>query len=222
MAMNYDVQIGNTIRRRITYAELVELPLEPDTFVRRSNGEWMQAKDCIELTHVLMQMSRVPDQQYEPRTQPVAQPQTDVYDDEDDDGYDDDDDVDADEEEDDEEVYPTHTPTPQMISGNTSTDYEEERIFMPTAEYFKCKQKRKTAIIGVLTLGLAGMALVGIGNTWRGNIFAGTSFMSNGGIAFVLKCVSFMLLTALVAVPYFIYSVFALIYYSIRLHNMKH
>lgn len=37
--MNYDVQIGNTIRKGISYAELVVLPIKPYTFVRRGNGD---------------------------------------------------------------------------------------------------------------------------------------------------------------------------------------
>lgn len=32
--MNYDLQIGNMIRRGLSYAELVEFPIEPETFVR--------------------------------------------------------------------------------------------------------------------------------------------------------------------------------------------
>lgn len=82
-----------------------------------------------------------------------------------------------------------------------------------------CRQKRRAAIIGVCTLGLAGLALSGAGNTWRSNIFAGTSLAANAGVGFVLKCISFGVLTVLVAIPYFVYSVVALIYYSIRLKH---
>lgn len=80
------------------------------------------------------------------------------------------------------------------------------------------KQKRKAALIGVLTLGLAGLAIVGIGETWRSNIFAGTSF-DQGGLAFVMKIISFMLLSVIVAIPFFIISVIQLIYYSIKLSS---
>lgn len=89
------------------------------------------------------------------------------------------------------------------------------------ASYYKSKSKRNAALIGFFTLGLAGITLFGVGNTWRGNVFEGTSMSANSGIGFVLKCVSFLFLTALIAVPYFVYSVFALIYYSIVLSNMK-
>ena len=86
--------------------------------------------------------------------------------------------------------------------------------------YFKCRQKRKAAIIGLCTLGLAGITLIGVGNTWRSNIFEGTSF-ATGAIGFVCKCLSFVFLTALIAIPYFVYSFFALIYYTIRMHSLK-
>ena len=221
--MNYDVQIGNTIRRGISYAELVTFPIEPETFVRRVNGEWIQAKECVELTHILVQRTSTPSRY----TQSISSTdineysQNDYIDEEIDDSADEDEII----------VEPQYAPryTPQTLITSTPPiqpyyhidNVEEDRIFIPTAEYFKCKQKRKAAIIGVCTLGLAGLSLMGVGNTWRSNIFAGTSFSANAGIGFVLKCLSFFLLTTLIAIPYFIYSVFALIYYSIRLSNLK-
>ena len=83
-----------------------------------------------------------------------------------------------------------------------------------------CQQKRKAALIGVLTLGLSSLSILGVGETWRSNIFAGTS-LDHGGIGFVLKALSFVFLTALLAVPFFILSVCRLIYYSIVLKSMK-
>lgn len=80
------------------------------------------------------------------------------------------------------------------------------------------KQKRKAALIGVLTLGLAGLAIIGVGETWRSNIFAGTSF-DQGGIGFVMKIISFMIVSVIVAVPFFIISLIQLIYYSIKLSS---
>ena len=80
------------------------------------------------------------------------------------------------------------------------------------------KQKRKAALIGVLTLGLAGLSIIGIGETWRSNIFAGTSF-DQGGIGFVMKIISFMLVSVIVAIPFFIISLIQLIYYSIKLSS---
>ena len=78
------------------------------------------------------------------------------------------------------------------------------------------QQKRKAALIGILTLGLAGLSLIGTGEMWRSNIFAGTS-MDQGGLGFVLKIISFMLLSVLLAVPFFIISLIQFIYYSIKL-----
>lgn len=80
------------------------------------------------------------------------------------------------------------------------------------------RQKRKAALIGVLTLGLAGLAIIGVGETWRSNIFAGTSF-DQGGMGFVMKIISFMILSVIVAVPFFIISLIQLIYYSIKLSS---
>lgn len=80
------------------------------------------------------------------------------------------------------------------------------------------KQKRKAALIGVLTLGFAGLSIVGVGETWRSNIFAGTS-LDHGGIGFVMKFISFILLSAIIAIPFFIISLIQLIYYSIKLSS---
>lgn len=78
------------------------------------------------------------------------------------------------------------------------------------------RQKRKAALIGVLTLGLAGLSLIGVGETWRSNIFAGTSF-DQGGMGFVMKIISFLLLSVILAIPFFMISVIQLIYYSMKL-----
>ncbi len=81
------------------------------------------------------------------------------------------------------------------------------------------KIKRKAATIGVCTLGVAGLVYVGVGNTWRGNIFQGTSISQHGGLGFVLKVISFMLLSVLLAIPFFIISLIQLIYYSIEINK---
>ena len=77
-------------------------------------------------------------------------------------------------------------------------------------------QKRKAALIGILTLGLAGLSLMGISEIWGSNIFAGTS-LDQGGIGFILKIISFLFLSVLLAVPFFIISIIQFIYYSIKL-----
>lgn len=214
--MTYDVQINNEIYRGITYAELSLLPIMEDTFVRRSGSEWIRASECVELTHVIY---RTMSTSHSIATNSDIESQQ-LYSD-----HDDYDESDESYEYDVEDEYGYESQIADWPDAGRREYYEdtvpEERIFIPTAQYFKCKQKRKAAIIGVLTLGLAGLALIGVGNTWRSNIFEGTSFSSNAGIAFVLKCISFFILTALTAIPYFIYSVFALIYYSIRLSSLK-
>lgn len=79
------------------------------------------------------------------------------------------------------------------------------------------RQKRKAALIGVLTLGLAGLSLIGLGEMWKSNLFAGTS-LDQGGMGFVFKIISFVFLSVLLAIPFFIISLFQLIYYSIKLY----
>ena len=81
-------------------------------------------------------------------------------------------------------------------------------------------QKRKAALIGVLTLGLAGLSVIGLSETWQSNIFRGTS-MDKGGIGFVLKILSFCLLSVLLAVPVFVISLIQLVYYSIKISSIR-
>ncbi|MDE6339942.1 MAG: hypothetical protein K2K97_09180 [Muribaculaceae bacterium] len=204
--MIYDVQIGQTCCRELTYAELVMFPLDENSLVRRDNSDWMRAVDCVELSHILAQHYASPVYQTEEELIENAGLNENYISN---DGY-----------PDSEDYYPP-TPQPFLQSSPGYEVVEEPRVFIPTAEYFKCKQKRKAAIIGVCTLGLAGLSLMGVGNTWRSNIFAGTSFSANAGMGFVLKCLSFCLLTMLIAIPYFVYSIIALIYYSIRIRNLK-
>ncbi|MDE6278272.1 MAG: hypothetical protein K2M06_09235 [Muribaculaceae bacterium] len=224
--MNYDLQIGNTIRRGISYAELITFPIEPETFIRRENGEWIYAKHCIELTHILAYSNDT----YSSTTSENQDEQAYYNEGCEADDFEREECIGENSEDNDSVQYELNNPGPQTYyqisipsDGPESyyNDNEAERIFIPTAEYLKCKQKRKTAIIGVCTLGLAGLFLMGVGNTWRSNIFAGTSLSAYAGMGFVLKCMSFCFLTTLIAVPYFIYSVLALIYNSIKLNNLK-
>ena len=192
--MIYDVQIGNQMHSGLSYAELTACPLQPDTYVRRNNSEWMRAKECVELSHILAVQDNARDARID--NTGIAG-FTDAYCDSD-----------------------------SMISDICPDLSEDEDgvgygMLVPSAEYFRCRQKRKAALIGVCTFGLAGLSLMGVGNTWRSNIFAGTSFSANAGMGFVFKCLSFCLLTAMTAIPYFIYSVFALIYYSLRMNSLR-
>lgn len=99
--------------------------------------------------------------------------------------------------------------------------YEDEPSIETMQKLLFYKQKRKAALIGVLTLGLAGLAVVGVRNTWRGNIFSGTSMAQHEGVGFILKIISFMFLSVLVAIPFFIISLIELIYYSIKIKKLK-
>ena len=82
------------------------------------------------------------------------------------------------------------------------------------------KYKRKAALIVVCTLGLAGLMYVGVGDTWRNNIFRGTS-VDSGGVGFVLKIVSFLFLTVLLAIPLFVISLFQLIYFQMKIGKIE-
>lgn len=87
-------------------------------------------------------------------------------------------------------------------------------------EVHEYTEKRKKAIIGVVTLGLAGVAIVGFGKTWDSNLFQGTSF-DKGEMSFFFKLLSFCFVSVLIAVPFFIVSLIKLIYYSIMLAGQK-
>lgn len=191
--MKYDVQIGTIVNTGLSYAELIAMPIGPETFVRRENSDWIKAKDCVELSHVVYSSydGHAPEHDHIPVTSGVNEQAN-------------------------ENPYRNNAEVEAHINQLPAGEIP----FSPNPEYFKCRQKRKAAIIGVCTLGLAGLALVGIGNIWRGNIFEGTSLSANAGLGFVLKCISFAFLTVLFAVPYFIYSVFALIYYSVKLKRL--
>ncbi len=79
------------------------------------------------------------------------------------------------------------------------------------------REKRKSCLIVVFTLGLAALFLKDVRPIWMTNIFEGTSFMQNEGIAFVCKAISFITLGLLTAAIYFIICLFRVIYYSIEI-----
>ena len=83
------------------------------------------------------------------------------------------------------------------------------------------RQKRKAALIGIFTLGLAGLAVMGVGNAWRANIFAGTSF-DQGGVGFVMKILSFILVSVLLAIPFVVISVIRFVYYQIKISSSQY
>ncbi|GHT28124.1 hypothetical protein AGMMS49574_01810 [Bacteroidia bacterium] len=75
---------------------------------------------------------------------------------------------------------------------------------------------RKAALIVVCTLGLA---VVPISLNWKSNIFEGTS-LDKDGLGFILKIVSFLLLTAVCAIPAFVYYLIKLIYCQIQINKL--
>ena len=79
------------------------------------------------------------------------------------------------------------------------------------------REKRKSSLIVVFTLGLASLFMESVRPIWMTNLFEGTSFMSNEGIAFVLKAISFLTLGLLTAAIFFVIHFFKVIYYTIEL-----
>ena len=77
--------------------------------------------------------------------------------------------------------------------------------------------KRKSSLIVVCTLGMAVPFMESVRPIWMTNIFEGTSFMKNEGVAFVLKMMSYTVLGMLTAAIAFIIHLFKVIYYSIEL-----
>ena len=84
------------------------------------------------------------------------------------------------------------------------------------------KIKRNAALIVVCTLGLAGVYQIqSFGEIWRSNIFNGTSLSENGGVGFVLKVISFLFLTVLLAIPLFIIYFIKLIVHQIEISSLS-
>lgn len=83
--------------------------------------------------------------------------------------------------------------------------------------YEELKSKQKAAIIVVCTLGLAAVPVM---LNWNSNIFEGTSF-DQGPLHDFFKVLSFLLLTALVAIPSFIIYLIVLIVTTIQLSNCE-
>lgn len=79
------------------------------------------------------------------------------------------------------------------------------------------REKRKSSLIVVCTLGLAALFMKSVRPIWMTNLFEGTSFMSNEGLAFVLKFISYFFLGLLTAAIFFIIHLVKVIYYSIEI-----
>ena len=81
-------------------------------------------------------------------------------------------------------------------------------------------EKRKSSLIVVCTLGLAALFMESVRPIWMTNLFEGTSFMQNEGLAFVLKLFSFFVLGLFTAAIFWIIHFFKVIYYSVELSKL--
>lgn len=79
------------------------------------------------------------------------------------------------------------------------------------------KEKRKSSLIVVCTLGLAALFMESVRPIWMTNLFEGLSFTQNEAIGFVFKLLSFFLLGAITAAIFFIIHLVKVIYYSIEI-----
>lgn len=84
-------------------------------------------------------------------------------------------------------------------------------------QYEQLKARQTAALIVVLTFGIAAVPLL----NWKSNIFEGTSF-DQGPLHILCRVVSFLLLTALMAIPAFLIYLIVLIVTTIQLLNYHH
>ena len=78
------------------------------------------------------------------------------------------------------------------------------------------KEKRKSSLIVVCTLGLATLFMESIRPIWMTNLFAGTS-LDKGEVGWILKLFSYTLFGLLTAGVLFIVHLCKVIYYSIEI-----
>ena len=202
MSAAYYIMMDGQVFGPYSYNRVIDLGILSDTMICTddSHSQWKEAREYAEFRNLFIFS--------QPRQQPV------------------------------EEVQPNNTeripqiPVERVDRSTDNVEFDEpeedgDEEDYDTTSYLErnqrllfYKQKRKAALIGVFTLGLAGLAVVGVGNTWRGNIFSGTSF-DRGGMGFVFKILSFMILSVIVAIPFFIISLIQLIYYSVKISQMS-
>lgn len=77
-------------------------------------------------------------------------------------------------------------------------------------------EQRKSSLIVVCTLGLATLFMESVRPLWMTNLFEGMSF-AKGGIGFVLKGFSFVILGALTAAIFFLIHLVKVIVYSVQI-----
>ena len=81
------------------------------------------------------------------------------------------------------------------------------------------REKRKSSLIVVCTLGLASLFMDNVCPIWMTNLFEGLSF-AQGGVGVVLKLLSFFTLGLLTASIFFIIHLIKVIYYSVELSRL--
>lgn len=200
MSAEYYIMMEGQVFGPYSYDAVVNLGILSDTMICTDDpsSQWKEAREYAEFRNLFI-FSQPPQQQVEE----IRPDNTDRY---------------------------PHRSVSSVDSSANDADFEEpevDDVDYDTSSYQErdqrlsfYKQKRKAALIGVFTLGLAGLIVVGVGNTWRGNIFSGTSF-DRGGMGFVFKILSFMILSVIVAIPFFIISLIQLIYYSVKISQMN-
>lgn len=78
------------------------------------------------------------------------------------------------------------------------------------------REKRKSSLIVVFTLGLAALFMKSVRPIWMTNLFEGMSF-AQGPFALLFKMLSFFALGVLTAAIFFVIHFFKAIYYSIEI-----
>lgn len=79
------------------------------------------------------------------------------------------------------------------------------------------REKRKSSLIVVFTLGLAALFMESVRPIWMTNLFEGLSFTQNEALGFIFKLLSFFLLGAITAAILFVIHLIKVIYYSIEI-----
>lgn len=214
MSLLYYIKNGNTIIGGYTYGELAGLSIHPYSLVcKGEEGKWRLAAEYVELLPLITQGQSYQENSSSDFVSPTN-------------GHESYNSVDIIENKD---IINTDN---RIFNDNHLADYREDALpyqdnpsrqthtFILDETYLWYKKKQKKAIIGIITLGTASITLVGIGNTWRNSLFKGTS-LDKGGTGFVLRVLSFCLCLAVLSVPYFIYSILACIYYTVRIKKLR-
>lgn len=103
-----------------------------------------------------------------------------------------------------------------LLPGTLSSRFAKTKIILAMTYTEELREKRKSSLIVVCTLGLAALFMEDVCPIWMTNIFEGLSF-AQGGIGFVLKLFSFFTLGLLTAAIFFIIHLVKVIYYSVEL-----